>query len=333
MRPEAVFGALEAAPNRSSAPACGQRARDPGPVRQCPPVPRLPTSPAPLRGRVFCGTAVVREGLLTRAQLRSSAWRRLYPDVYARSGLEVTHTVRALAVTRLLLPGAVVSGRSAAAVWGVDARAAEDDVEVTVPPSCRGGAVSGVRVSRRALPDDEVTRTRGVPVTTPLRTALDLTRTLPTVDAVVLLDALLRTGLVPLADVRSAAAAATGRGCRRAREAAAGADGLAESPQETRLRLVLLASPLPAPVAQYTVRDGEGRFVARVDFAWPQHRLALEYEGAWHGEPQNVARDRARLNRLTAAGWRVVFVTAADVRQPARLLARVADALATSRST
>ncbi|WP_091153184.1 type IV toxin-antitoxin system AbiEi family antitoxin [Geodermatophilus africanus] len=295
-------------------------------------MPRRPTSPAPLHGRVFCGTAAVREGLLTRAQLRSSAWRRLYPDVYACRGLEVTHTVRALAVTRLLLPGAVVSGRSAAAVWGVDARAAEDDVEVTVPPSCRGGAVPGVRVSRRALPDDDVTRTVGLPVTTPLRTALDLTRTLPTVDAVVLLDALLRIGLVRLADVRSAAAAATGRGCRRAREAAARADGLAESPQETRLRLVLLASTLPAPVAQHTVRDGEGRFVARVDFAWPEHRLALEYEGAWHGEPQNVVRDRARLNRLTAAGWRVVFVTAADLRRPARLLARVATALAAPRS-
>ena len=65
-----------------------------------------------------------------------------------------------------------------------------------------------------------------------------------------------------------------------------------------------------------------------MDFAWPEHRLAVEYEGAWHGEPQNVARDRARLNRLTAAGWRVVFVTAADVRRPARLLARIAAALA-----
>jgi hypothetical protein len=301
-------------------------------VRQGPPVARPPSSPLPLRGRVFCGSSVVREGLLTRAQLRSSAWRRLYPDVYACAGLEVTHAVRALAVTRLLLPGAVASGRSAAALWGIDEGAPEDDVEVTVPSACRRGDVPGVRVSRRALPADDVTRTRGVPVTTPLRTALDLARALPPVDAVVALDALLRTGLVRLTDVRSAAAAATGRGCRRARDAAARADGLAESPQETRLRLLLHASPLPLPLAQHTVRDAEGRFVARVDFAWPGARLAVEYEGAWHGEPQNVVRDRARLNRLTAAGWRVVFVTAADLRRPAQLLTRIAAALAASRS-
>ncbi|WP_245177119.1 type IV toxin-antitoxin system AbiEi family antitoxin [Geodermatophilus sp. DF01_2] len=295
-------------------------------------MPRPPSSPPPLRGRVFCGSSVVREGLLTPAQLRSSAWRRLYPDVYACAGLEVTHAIRALAVTRLLLPGAVASGRSAAALWGVDARTPEDDVEVTVPPACRGGAVTGVRVTRRPLPADAVTRTRAVPVTTPLRTALDLARTLPPVDAVVALDALVRTGLVGLADVRGAVATATGRGCRRARDAAARADGLAESPQETRLRLVLHASTLPPPVAQHTVRDAEGRFVARVDFAWPEHRLAVEYEGAWHGQPQNVARDRARLNRLTAAGWRVVFVTAADVYRPAQLLTRIAAALAAPRS-
>ena len=151
-------------------------------------------------------------------------------------------------------------------------------------------------------------------------------------DAVVALDALVQTGLVGLADVRSAAVAATGRGCRRAREAAARADGLAESPQETRLRLVLLASALPPPVAQHTVRDVDGRVVARVDFAWPEQRRAVECEGAWHGQPQNVVRDRTRLNRLTAAGWRVVFVTAADVRRPAQLLTRIAAAPATSTS-
>jgi very-short-patch-repair endonuclease len=60
--------------------------------------------------------------------------------------------------------------------------------------------------------------------------------------------------------------------------------------------------------------------VARVDFAWPAAKIALEYEGRWHGERQNVARDRRRLNRLTAAGWTVVFVTAEDLLDPEHLL-------------
>jgi very-short-patch-repair endonuclease len=68
--------------------------------------------------------------------------------------------------------------------------------------------------------------------------------------------------------------------------------------------------------------------VARVDFAWPERRVAVEYDGAWHAEPGRFARDRQRLNRLQAAGWRVVFVTAADLYRPDELLARIAAALA-----
>jgi very-short-patch-repair endonuclease len=71
----------------------------------------------------------------------------------------------------------------------------------------------------------------------------------------------------------------------------------------------------------------DGRFVARVDFAWPEQKVALEYDGLWHAEAGRFAKDRQRLNRLQAAGWRVVFVTAADLHRPAELLARIAAAL------
>jgi G:T-mismatch repair DNA endonuclease (very short patch repair protein) len=47
----------------------------------------------------------------------------------------------------------------------------------------------------------------------------------------------------------------------------------------------------------------------------------------WHAEAGQFARDRRRLNRLQAAGWRVVFVTAADLRRPEELIARIAEAL------
>lgn len=64
-----------------------------------------------------------------------------------------------------------------------------------------------------------------------------------------------------------------------------------------------------------------------MDFAWPEHRVAVEYDGAWHAEPGQFARDRRRLNRLQAAGWTVVFVTAADLHRPAQLLATIRAAL------
>ncbi|WP_089402428.1 endonuclease domain-containing protein [Geodermatophilus saharensis] len=291
-------------------------------------MPTRPVAPAALRGRVFRGSAQVAAGHLTKGQLRSAAWQRLFRDVYACSSVALTHEVRAGAAALLLLPGAVVCGRSAAVLWGVDAAGPDDDVEVTVPPGSPACTVPGVRVRRWALLPDQITTRRGIPVTVPATTAVDIGRApVPLAESVVLVDALVACGATELAAVRTAAAAATGSGCRRARRVADLADGLAGSPQETRLRLLLHASRLPRPVAQHTVLDANGDFVARVDFAWPAKRLAVEYEGRWHGRPQHVASDRARLNRLTAAGWRVVFVTAEDLRDPDLVVARLAALL------
>src|SRR3712207_9447547 len=63
---------------------------------------------------------------------------------------------------------------------------------------------------------------------------------------------------------------------------------------------------------------------ARVDFAYPELKLAIEYDGAWHGKPGELGRDRRRLNRLSAAGWLVVFVTAADMHATDALVRRIA---------
>lgn len=314
-------------PQRGRRRACGRGRRRARVVRQSAPVPRSPARPGALRGKVFRGSTVLRAGTLTRGQLRSSAWQRLFPDVYACASLPVDHRLRARAAARLLLPSAVLSGRSAAVVWGVDLAGPDDDVECVVPPTCRAGTARGLRVTRRTLPPEDVVPKDGVHVTTPLRTALDLARIQPLEDAVIALDQFVRIRRMNLADLRVAAARLTGPGCRAVRAAVAGADGLAQSPQETLLRLRLYASRLPRPVAQYEVRD-TGGFVARVDFAWPQARVAVEYDGWWHGERQNVPKDRRRLNRLTAAGWTVIFVTADDLLDPVQLVARIGAALA-----
>ncbi|WP_344689905.1 DUF559 domain-containing protein [Blastococcus jejuensis] len=287
---------------------------------------RLPTRPTQLRGKVFRGSQQVALGRLTPAQLRSSAWRRLFPDVYACSSLPVTHLRRARAVGALLLPGAVLSGRSAAVLWGVDLAGSDDAVECTLAADRRAGAVRGVQVTRRRLPEEDVVRRNGVLVTSPLRTALDLARIQPPDEAVVAVDQFLRSRLLTLHQLRAAAAAITGPDCRSIRRAVERADGLAGSPQETRLRLLLHRSSLPRPVAQYEVRDGR-QFLAAVDFGWPEQKVAVEYDGVWHGEVQQVGKDRRRLNRLTAAGWTVIFVTAADLRHPVAVIARIAAAL------
>lgn len=289
-------------------------------------MPRPPRRPELLQGRVFRGSTAVARGVLTANELRGPAWQRMFRDVYACATVSLTHELRARAAAGLLVPGAVVSGVSAAVLWGLtDLAGPEDDVELTVAPDRPRAVVAGVRVRRATLAPDEVTARRRVPVTTAAATAVAVSGRGPLDEAVVVLDRFVAAGAVDLRTIRATAASATGRGCRQARSAADLADGLAASPQETRLRLLLHRSSLPRPVAQYTVRDRDG-FVARVDFAWPEYRLAVEYDGVWHAEPTQFAADRRRLNRLTAAGWRVLFVTAGDLRRPQQLIARIAAA-------
>lgn len=291
-------------------------------------MPRTPHQPAELRtDEPFLGWWAVDEGLVTPDQLRSSAWRRVFRGVYVHRDVAPTHEVRARAAC-VLLPFAVVSGRSAATLWGVDLAAADDDVEVTVPPGSHPTRVPGLRVRRAAVPRGHRRTLRRIPLTSPEATAVRLAGLLPGDAAVIAVDQLVDRAAADLGRVRDLATRAGGRGAARARTACALADGLAQSPQETRVRLLLHRSDLPTPTAQHRVLDARGRFVAIVDFAWPERRIALEYDGRWHGEPGQFAKDRARLNRLTAAGWRVLFVTAEDMRDPALLLRRIAAALA-----
>jgi hypothetical protein len=292
-------------------------------------VPVPPVRPVRLRKRVFRGTWAVEQGLLTPAQLRSSAWRRLRRDVYADAQIQVTHRLLAIGASLVMPPSAVFGGLTAAVLWGaVDLATAADPVEVVVPPGQRWTPGPGITVRSVDPGSDLVGSPRWLRRTSRVRTCLDLARQGSLDESVVLLDRLVAAGVAALSDVRAAAEVLPpGRGSRQIRQVAALADGRAESPPETRVRLLLHRSSLPAPIAQYVVRH-HGRFVARVDFAWPEHQLALEYDGLWHGEKEQFQRDRRRLNALLAAGWRVIFVTAADLRRPDLLLRRIAAALA-----
>jgi hypothetical protein len=282
--------------------------------------------PDALQGKAFRGSDALASGLLTPNQLRGPAWRRLFPDVYADARLPVTHVLRARTAARWVVPDAVVTGRSAAAFWGVDLLAPHHPVELTVPPGRHPVRVIGLTVRRSRLPGDHVRRRYGTPVTTAAATAVRLAELLDQDDAVVAMDQLVAAKVVDLASIRALAAARRGPGSRRARAAAELADGLAASPPETRLRLLLGRSALPRPVAQFEVFH-DGLLIARVDFAWPDRKVALEYDGLWHAETGQFAKDRERLNQLREAGWVVVFVTAADLRRPQRLLRRIAAAL------
>ena len=97
---------------------------------------------------------------------------------------------------------------------------------------------------------------------------------------------------------------------------------------ETRLRLLITLSGLPKPELQKPLYDSDGFFIARPDLYYPQHRLAIEYDGATHR--YSLAADNRRQNRLLEAGHRLLRFTATDLlHTPAGVVSQVERALAT----
>jgi len=236
--------------------------------------------------------------------------------------------VRIAGAALLLRLGAVFSGRTAAVLLG--ARELFDPagpVEVTVPPGRSFGPVAGLRVRRAPLPAHDVCMIHRRPCTTGVRTAVDIARREPLMAAVPAVDVLLRGAVVGAGELRAAVTGlATGRGTRQARRVVSLADGRAESPPESRVRVLLTLAGL-RPVPQYTVTTADGVFVARVDLAYPQHRVAVEYDGLWHADTAQFRKDRRRLNALVAAGWTVLHLTAVDLHQPEVVVTRVRQLL------
>jgi len=249
--------------------------------------------------------------------------------VYADASREIDHRVRIDAAGLLLPAGAAIARRSAAAAAGVaDVIGDHEPVEVIIEPGVVFGPFKGMRIRRAKLPDADVLDS-DPPRTTLRRAAVDIAREADGTQAVVALDRILNSGRITHVSLLDAVAGLPPcRGSTLARRAVMHADGRSESPPETLTRLTLVAAGL-APVPQYRVMAA-GVFVARVDLAFVVERVAIEYEGSWHWEPGQLRRDRQRLDRLTAAGWRVVHVTAADLHQPDNMIARVRAVLALS---
>jgi very-short-patch-repair endonuclease len=216
---------------------------------------------------------------------------------------------------------AAISHRSAAQLWGIG-----PDTEV-VELSVRRGRLprtSGAVVHRSLDLDARwTTQHRGIPVTNPLRTLVDLGAVAP---AWVVQDALERAvvaRLVTVAAVEQARAELAGRGrsgagvLRRILDDRALGSRPPDSVLEARLASVLRRAQVPEPVFQHEVRHGR-RFIARVDFAYPDLRLAIEVDGLdAHGSATALQRDLSRQNALVGAGWTVLRFTWHDaIRRP-----------------
>ncbi|MEW2385758.1 hypothetical protein AB0873_27225 [Micromonospora sp. NPDC047707] len=307
-------------------------------------MPPRPHRPATLAWQVFRGSDAVRRRLLTEHQLRSSAWVRLRHDVYADARLERDHALACRAAALRLPDGALFAGPSAAYLHGVEHAATfADDVHVLVPLSRRVGAQKGIRLhvagaddhpsgpGREGNPASSPTSDGGCARTGPTQAAWETAVWLEPVRAVSILDALLRQGLTTRSALLAEAGLRGGRpGGKRARWVFDLADPGAQSPPESHLRVRMALAGLPRPVTQHPVRLPTGR-VLHPYLAWPEYRVAVEYDGHWHHDRERLHLDRQRLNQLVTSGWLVLHVTSRRLYQEFPKIAAEVRAALTSR--
>lgn len=247
----------------------------------------------------FVGTEALEEGRLTRGQLR---WNHtaVLPRVYLPNDAERTLYLNTVATWLWTGRKGVIAGRAAAALHGAKYIGASTPIEVIAEHTRRR---RGVLVHEERIASDEITYVGEMAVTTPARTALDLARHLPRDVAVVHLDALAAATGVTFADAAALIERYRGaRGVRRARTALALMDGGAQSPEETRLRLLLIDAGLPAPRTQIRVTDGYAE--AFIDMGYDEPMVGLDYEGSHHSEDRGqYVYDIGRADLIDRVGW------------------------------
>jgi hypothetical protein len=260
-------------------------------------------------------------------RVRAGLWLPVFESVYRLPGTIVTPWGRLVAVTRVIRSDAGVSHRAAAFVHGLPG-GRTDLVEVSSPQKKRVQRAGVIAHESKKLRAVDLTEVDGIRVTTVARTLLDLGAVCSPDVVEMAVDRALHRKLTTIRELQQLLAAIGERGrsgagvLRGVVTARDPKQAPTESTMETMLRRVLRAHGLPDPVPQYVIRD-RGVFVARVDFAYPEHRIAIEYDSLEHHVGTRAhLRDNARRLRIESERWHVVVATVDDVRSGGDLLAR-----------
>ncbi|MGW5240913.1 hypothetical protein ACWEOW_18425 [Monashia sp. NPDC004114] len=251
--------------------------------------------------------------------------RALFHGVYVCIEAPVTEVLLAQAALLVAEPGSYLSHHTAARLLG--AVVPDDpDVHVTSPRLRVKGA--GL-VGHRPKCAQRVVTWKGLRVTAPVQTFLDMAHRLTLVDLVVLGDSLVRRGRTTTTQLVSAAGAHRGPYSRLARRAASLVRAGVDSAMETRVRLLIVLAGLPEPEVDHRVHGDDGSLLYRFDLAYVIWSLIIEYDGRQHAESlEQWSRDIGRDEQLDDWKIRRLVITAEDVyRTPARTLGRITNAM------
>jgi hypothetical protein len=257
-------------------------------------------------------------------RLRSGRWKEIQPGVYLIGGAPRTSRSELMAACLWGGPTAVASHRAAGDLWSL-AGVEPGFIEIAVDRCLRSGSVI---VHRLPAPPQWVLHRDSIPVSDPTTTIFQLAAVLPPLRLEVALDCAVRLKLthVGLLNDHLDRVARSGRnGISVIRKLLAERDpdeAPTASTLEDLLGRLINRCGLPRPVPQFSVFDEEGRFVARPDFAYPGAKVAVEAQSyAFHHDRQQWEKDQRRLNSLVALGWRVIYVTARQMRQQPEVVA------------
>jgi len=301
--------------------------------------------PDTLRSPVVGTTAQWRTAGVTLAQLRTlvhhghlvqvrrGAYATRKAADLAERDPRFAHALQVAAVRASMGRDLVGSHQSAALIHGFDLlkRPPAQVVTLTCPPPrrSRNRATAGVLCHHAELPEQDVARACGTRVTTAARTVVDLARTLPFIEGVVVADSALHAGGTSKEELTAVSdACARWPGIARARRVVAFSSALAESVFESCARVTFDAFGLEPPEVQVTIR-GPG-FAYRVDFCWERHKTVAETDGlAKYATRDDMLAQFRRDRLLRDAGYKVIHLTWREVFDtPELVIARLRTALA-----
>jgi very-short-patch-repair endonuclease len=257
-------------------------------------------------------------------RLKTQRYLRLHKSVYLIDPARADDWTPAAAAVLRFAGDALVSGRSAGAVWQLlDELPARPELTLVARSS---HSVSAVKVRRAASIDPgDIAWRHGLPVTSVARTLVDLAAPLTALELESVMATALRLRLTTLPKIRGAAVRAPhAAGIATLRHLLdQGGFARTRSYYERELLGMIVRAGLPRPLINHRIRGHE------VDMCWPRRRLVLEFDGfTFHSDRRAFENDRRRDQDLVAAGYRVIRVTARQVEEePLALIARLTAAL------
>jgi very-short-patch-repair endonuclease len=287
--------------------------------------------PDGLRSRPFSATEALDAGV-SRGRLRVGDLAHPFRGVYLPGAAKADVAVRCHALAHRLPEYAFFSSITAASLYGVPLPLRHENSDVLhvgvpapfEPPSGRG--ISGHMLE---MDGRDIQLREGLRLPSPEETWCQLASYLLLNELVAAGDFLIHWRS-PMSTIELLTGAVLGwhgrRGVLKLRRALDHLNERSESPQESALRVIVTEAGFAGLEANYWIQTSGG-YRYRADLAFPARRLILEYQSAFHENPESFRSDMTRVSRLEADDWKVTQINKDDLRDRVELVSRIARIL------